>query len=190
MFIQFKNYPEKIPKFPGNYLCRVIETEGKNKGEISYRVDNYEEPSVFQEKYEGIIKGFQGDFQDTKKVNGFASIEDDYISKHTITFDLEDRCCKLFINGEELVIYLSRLKHSNINDEFPKIDYYIINGFHGEKNISYSIKIYIFENGNIEVVLPEFKEILESKDSLLIDFYKNYFSEKILYYREIDLNNS
>ena len=163
------------PTEEGLYICRVI----NENGTVSYRIDEYRHPSVFQEKYEGISDGFQKDFGSTVKTEAWMKLNDDYNS-HIIKFD-SNRKASIMIKGLELSLTVGDLKKAS--DGEPVIYQYLITGsWDGEVFTSF-ILIYRFEDEE-KVVLDEgkLKNIInESNDPVLKEYMKLYFGRYFIY---------
>jgi hypothetical protein len=172
----FTNIKEKKPKEEGLYVCRILNDDGS----IDYRIDEYRIPTVFEEKYEGIVEGFQKDFGSLLKTEGYMKISDDY-EKHIIKFD-KNGVSSIFIKGEEFNLQLGNCKLIN-GDTNPKIYEYPLIGYYGDTTINSYIDIYCFNDKTNKVVVPEseFTKIIEeSGDETLKEYMNKYFSINIL----------
>jgi len=182
----FTPVSEALPKEEGWYICRVITADGTP----SYRIDEFKNPSVFQEKYDGIAKGFQLDFGNYIKTEAWMKLTDDY-SSHIIKFD-NNRQASIAIKGLELNLTLGEIKKASNGD--PIIYQYPITGsWDGEVFTSF-ILVYKFIDGE-KVVLDEgkFKTIInESNDPVLKEYMKfnfNYYFIKSIFNDDLKKNN-
>jgi hypothetical protein len=180
MFIHVK---EKLPSEECICVCRVIDDNGK----VSYRIDTFRKPSVFQEKYEGISNGFQKDQETSLRTEAWMKIDDDYES-HLIKFD-EERKAVINIKCKELVLELGEMTKTIDGD--PIIFTYPFTCKYDGKVFNDKIHIYWFDKDkDAKMVLKsiELSSIIkESNDPVLIEYFDKYFSKyfiKEIFFKE------
>ena len=176
-----------LPSEEGFYVCRCID----KRGNLSYRIDEYRHPSVFQEKHEGIVEGFQLDYGNSLKTEAWMKLNDDYYS-HIIKFD-KNKKASIMVKGLELNISLGDIKM--VSDGNPLIYQYPLTcDWDGEVFTSY-INIYEFENnGNYDhklVIDGRLEDVIkDSNDPFFKEYmglyFENYFIRTFLL---PDINN-
>lgn len=162
------------PNAEGLYICRCIDKNGN----ISYRIDEYRTPTVFEEKYEGIEPGFQLDHGSGLLTEAYLKLNDDYES-NIIKFN-KDRNCTIFIDNNPLTIELFALKEIETDDETPRIYFYPIKITYNDQSFNSCIKIYEFDDISKITVGSELKDIINKTSNNTFKEYMNKYFERYM----------